>query len=119
ESREHGRLLRGIVQRYEWLLGKALDNRSVVMVVCVAVLAVSYLVYLNLGSEFLPEFDEGAFVLDYFTPAGTSLTETDRILKHVEDMLKDTPEVESYSRRTGLQLGLSLPEPTTGDHFAN
>jgi CzcA family heavy metal efflux pump len=115
ESREQGRLLRGIVVRYEWLLGKALDNRVAVLVVCAAVLAVSYLVYRNLGSEFLPEFDEGAFVLDYFTPPGTSLAETDRILKHVEDMLKDTPEVESYSRRTGLQLGLFITEPNTGD----
>src|SRR4029453_5579635 len=69
----------------------------------------------NLGSEFLPEFDEGAFVLDYFTPAGTSLAETDRILMHVEDMLKNTPEVERYSRRTGLQLGLFITEPNTGD----
>jgi multidrug efflux pump subunit AcrB len=115
ETREQGRLLRAIVKRYEWLLGKALDNRLVVVLLCVVVLAVSYVVYRNLGSEFLPEFDEGAFVLDYFTPPGTSLVETDRILKHVEDMLKDTPEVESYSRRTGLQLGLFITEPNTGD----
>ncbi|MEK6301688.1 MAG: efflux RND transporter permease subunit [Acidobacteriota bacterium] len=115
ESREQGRLLRAIVRRYEWLLEKALDNRPAVIVVCVVVIGLSYLVYRNLGSEFLPEFDEGAFVLDYFTPAGTSLAETDRILKHVEEMLKDTPEVESYSRRTGLQLGLFITEPNTGD----
>ena len=115
ETREQGRLLRAIVVRYEWLLGKALDNRAAVILVCAGVVAVSYLVYRNLGSEFLPEFDEGAFVLDYFTPPGTSLVETDRILKHVEDMLKDTPEVESYSRRTGLQLGLFITEPNTGD----
>ncbi|HXI92878.1 MAG TPA: efflux RND transporter permease subunit [Blastocatellia bacterium] len=115
EAREQGRLLRAIVVRYEWLLGKALDNRAIVLLVCAGVLAGSYLVYRNLGSEFLPEFDEGAFVLDYFTPPGTSLAETDRILKHVEDMLKDTPEVESYSRRTGLQLGLFITEPNTGD----
>jgi multidrug efflux pump subunit AcrB len=115
ESREQGRLLRAIVRRYEWLLGKALDNRLAVIIVCAGVIALSYLVYRNLGSEFLPEFDEGAFVLDYFTPPGTSLAETDRILKHVEKMLKDTPEVESYSRRTGLQLGLFITEPNTGD----
>jgi len=115
EAREQGRLLRAIVVRYEWLLGKALDNRAAVILVCAGVLVVSYVVYRNLGSEFLPEFDEGAFVLDYFTPPGTSLAETDRILKHVEDMLKDTPEVESYSRRTGLQLGLFITEPNTGD----
>jgi len=115
QRRERGKVLSAIVKRYEWLLEKALDNRWAVVLVCVAVLAVSYIVYRNLGSEFLPEFDEGAFVLDYFTPPGTSLEETNRILKHVEQMLKDTPEVESYSRRTGLQLGLSITEPNTGD----
>jgi multidrug efflux pump subunit AcrB len=115
ERREQGRLLRAIVRRYELVLEKALDNRAAVIIVCVIVVALSYVVYQNLGSEFLPEFDEGAFVLDYFTPPGTSLAETDRILKHVEDMLKDTPEVESYSRRTGLQLGLFITEPNTGD----
>jgi multidrug efflux pump subunit AcrB len=115
EMQEHGRLLGAVVRRYEWLLGRALDNRVVVLIVCAGVIAFSYFVYRELGSEFLPEFDEGAFVLDYFTPPGTSLAETDRILKHVEEMLKDTPEVESYSRRTGLQLGLFITEPNTGD----
>ena len=115
EGAEHGRILRSIVGRYEWLLGHALDNRKAVVAVCVGVLALSYLLYQGLGSEFLPEFDEGAFVLDYFTPPGTSLAETDRILKGVEKMLEETPEVESYSRRTGLQLGLSITEPNTGD----
>jgi multidrug efflux pump subunit AcrB len=115
EEAQQGRILRAVVGRYEWLLGRALDNRLLVIVVCLAVMVFSYLLYRGLGSEFLPEFDEGAFVLDYFTPPGTSLTETDRILRHVEQMLKETPEVESYSRRTGLQLGLSITEPNTGD----
>ena len=115
EEAEHGRILRSIVRRYEGLLGYALDNRKAVIAVCIGVLALSYLLYRGLGSEFLPEFDEGAFVLDYFTPPGTSLAETDRILKGVEKMLEETPEVESYSRRTGLQLGLSITEPNTGD----
>jgi multidrug efflux pump subunit AcrB len=79
------------------------------------VLAGSYLLYQTLGSEFLPEFDESAFVLDYIAPAGSSLEETDRMLRHVEEMLKETPEVESYSRRTGLEMGLFVTEPNTGD----
>src|SRR5207253_944528 len=115
EEAQMGGWLRAIVVRYEWLLGKALDNRLLVLAVCVAVLVVSYVVYRGLGSEFLPEFDEGAFVLDYFTPPGTSLTETDRILKHVEQILQENEDVESYSRRTVLQLGLSITEPNTGD----
>jgi multidrug efflux pump subunit AcrB len=115
EEAEQGRFLTAIVRRYERLLGWALENRKTVVVICFGVLAISYLLYHGLGSEFLPEFDEGAFVLDYFTPPGTSLAETDRILKHVEQMLTETPEIESYSRRTGLQLGLSITEPNTGD----
>lgn len=115
ETAEQGRILGAIVRRYEWLLGRALDNRAAVVVVSLCVIAVSYLIYRNVGSEFLPEFDEGAFVLDYNSPPGTSLVETDKILKHVEDMLKDTPEVEGYSRRTGLELGLFITEPNRGD----
>jgi multidrug efflux pump subunit AcrB len=115
EELEQGTVMRAIIGRYEWLLGVALDNRWLVIVVALLVLVGSYVIYRQLGSEFLPEFDEGAFVLDYTAPAGSSLAETDRMLKHVEALLKETPEVESYSRRTGLQLGLSITEPNTGD----
>jgi CzcA family heavy metal efflux pump len=110
-----GRFLRAIIRRYEWVLGHALDNRWAVVLLMALVLVGSYLLYRGLGSEFLPAFDEGAFVLDYIAPPGSSLEETDRMLRHVEAMLKETPEVESYSRRTGLQLGLSITEPNTGD----
>jgi len=112
---EPGRFLSLIVRPYEWLLRFSLKNKWIVLAACVVLFVGSYFLYKNLGSEFLPAFDEGAFVLDYIAPSGTSLQETDRILKHVEEMLKDTPEVESYSRRTGLQLGLSITEPNTGD----
>src|SRR6185369_13141341 len=92
-----------------------LANRWVVAVIAVVVLGGSFLLYRHLGSEFLPVFDEGAFVLDYVAPPGTSLEETDRMLRHIEEMLKEAPEIEGYSRRTGLQLGLSITEPNTGD----
>ena len=69
-----------------------------------------------LGSDLLPEMDEGGFILDYIMPAGSSLTETNRVLEHVEQILHDTPEVENTSRRTGLQLGLAaVTEANTGD----
>jgi CzcA family heavy metal efflux pump len=112
---EFGKILQLIIRPYEWLLRFALRNRLIVLAVCVSVLIISFMIYKNLGSEFLPAFDEGAFVLDYIAPAGSSLEETDRMLQHVEEILKETPEVESYSRRTGLQLGLSITEPNTGD----
>src|SRR2546425_5854032 len=98
------------------MLGYALDNSAIVLVIVGAVLAGSYLLYRSLGSEFLPEFDESALVLDYWAPPGSSLTETDRMLRHVEEMLLKTKEVESYSRRTGLEMGLFVTEPNRGDY---
>ena len=60
--------------------------------------------------------DEGGFILDYFMPAGSSLEETNRVLSSVKRILRDTPEVESTSRRTGLELGLAaVTEANTGD----
>ncbi len=112
---ELGRVMSFIVRPYERLLKFSLNNKWVVIVASVLILFGSFFLYKQLGSEFLPQFDEGAFVLDYVAPPGTSLQETDRILQHVEEILADTPEVESYSRRTGLQLGLSITEPNTGD----
>ena len=72
--------------------------------------------YQALGSDLLPEMDEGGFILDYIMPAGSSLSETNRVLEHVERILHQTPEVESTSRRTGLQMGLAaVTEANTGD----
>ncbi len=115
EEKEIGGILRAIIRRYEAVLGFALNHRAIVLAVILLVVVGSLQLYRNLGSEFLPGFDESAFVLDYVAPPGSSLAETDRILQHVERMLKENPEVESYSRRTGLQLGLAITEPNTGD----
>lgn len=115
EESESGLVMSFVTSQYESVLGVALRNTFAVLMLSVLILIGSYFLYQNLGSEFLPSFDEGAFVLDYIAPPGTSLEETDRMLRHVEALLKDTTEVESYSRRTGLQLGLSITEPNTGD----
>jgi CzcA family heavy metal efflux pump len=80
-----------------------------------AILGTTVFLYAKIGSGFMPEMDEGAFVLDYTAPPGTSLTETDAMLKDVEKILMRVPEVESYSRRTGTQLGFFITEPNTGD----
>jgi len=115
DEESRGRILGAIIRRYESVLGLALDQRWIIGIVIVLVLAGSYALYHVLGSEFLPEFDESAFVLDYLAPAGSSLEETNRMLGHVEEMLMKTPEVESYSRRTGLEMGLFVTEPNRGD----
>ncbi|HEY0763097.1 MAG TPA: efflux RND transporter permease subunit [Pyrinomonadaceae bacterium] len=115
DEETHGRFLGAIIRRYESILSVALDKKWIVGLTIVLVLGGSYLLYRTLGSEFLPEFDESAFILDYLAPAGSSLAETNRMLQGVEELLLKTPEVESYSRRTGLEMGLFVTEPNTGD----
>jgi multidrug efflux pump subunit AcrB len=107
--------LRWLSARYERALRFSLVHPKTVLGGALLLLGGAVLMYFRLGSGFLPELDEGAFVLDYIMPAGTSLEESDRVLRHIEEMLKETPEVESYSRRTGAQLGLAITEPNTGD----
>src|SRR5438132_14344712 len=76
----------------------------------------SYVCYRTSGSDLMPAMDEGGFTVDYLTPAGTSLAETNRMVTHIEQIMKSVPEVESTSRRTGLQLGLAaVTEANTGD----
>lgn len=70
-----------------------------------------------LETGFLPEMDEGSIVLDYVSPPGTSLEETDRMLSEVEKLIIATPEVQAYSRRTGTQMGFFITEPNTGDYL--
>ena len=115
DEETHSGFLGAIIRRYEAVLGFALDNRWIVALTILLVFVGSFFLYRGLGSLFLPEFDESAFILDYIAPSGSSLAETDRMLQHVEEMLRQTPEVESYSRRTGLEMGLFVTEPNTGD----
>jgi CzcA family heavy metal efflux pump len=105
-----------IIEFYERWLRRALEHPRWLLGGAVALIAVSFLCYKFLGSDLLPEMDEGGFILDYLTPPGSSLQETDRIVAHLEKMLQQTPEVESTSRRTGLQLGLAaVTEANRGD----
>ena len=71
----------------------------------------------QLETGFLPEMDEGSIVLDYNSPPGTSLQETDRMLQEVEKIIVQTPEVEAYSRRTGTEMGFFITEPNRGDYL--
>lgn len=75
------------------------------------------LVFPRLQTGFLPEMDEGSIVLDYSSPPGTSLEETDRMLREVEKEIVKIPEVAAYSRRTGTQMGFFITEPNTGDYL--
>jgi multidrug efflux pump subunit AcrB len=81
-----------------------------------AIVVLAAVCYNLLDTGLLPEMDEGGFILDYFTPPGSSLAESNRILTHIEEILHATPEVENTSRRTGMQLGLvAVTEANNGD----
>jgi CzcA family heavy metal efflux pump len=113
---DHGRLMRVVLRWHERGLTWSLNRPFVLLGICVVLVLGSWFSYKALGSDLLPEMDEGGFVLDYIMPAGSSLTETNRVLEHVHRILHDMPEVESTSRRTGLQMGLSpVTEANTGD----
>jgi multidrug efflux pump subunit AcrB len=88
-----------------------------VLALIAPLLAGGYYCYQHTGSGFMPKMDEGGFILDYVATPGMSLTETDRLLRQVEAILGETPEVQTYSRRTGLQLGGGITEANEGDFF--
>lgn len=87
-----------------------------IILICILVFSM-FLIVPRLETGFLPEMDEGSIVLDYATTAGTSIVETDRILKEAEKIITSIPEVQAYSRRTGTQMGFFITEPNTGDYL--
>ncbi|MGO9641484.1 MAG: efflux RND transporter permease subunit [Candidatus Acidiferrales bacterium] len=102
---------RGYEKGVRW----ALRHRGIVAGATVVLLAVGVFLYWKVETGFLPEMDEGGFVLDYLTPPGTSLAETDRIVHQMELLIAKTPETESFSRRTGAEMGLFATEQNKGD----
>ena len=118
ESHLSGFFLRVVNFHGRWLR-RALERPRTLLLFSLALIAVSYVCYHFSGTDLLPEMDEGGFVLDYLMPAGSSLAETNRVITHVEQILHEIPEIESTSRRTGLQLGLaSVTEANYGDIVA-
>jgi CzcA family heavy metal efflux pump len=112
---EGGFLLRRVLGLYELGLRLALRHRWLTLLACAVVLFLGLGIYQRLESEFLPPMDEGGFVIDYVAPFGTSLAETDRQLLIAEKILLANADIESFSRRTGARLALSIAEPNTGD----
>ena len=116
EHGESGPLMDRVLRWHRSALDWSLSRPLWLGVLCVLLAGGTYLGYRGLGSDLLPEMDEGGFILDYVMPAGSSLDSTNRVLGHVHEILKSTPEVESTSRRTGLQMGLAaVTEANTGD----
>jgi multidrug efflux pump subunit AcrB len=105
-----------VLQLHKRALDWALAKPLWVGAACVLLVIGTWAGYNALGSDLLPEMDEGGFILDYIMPAGSSLSETNRVLEHVERILHATPEVEITSRRTGMEMGFNaVHEANTGD----
>jgi CzcA family heavy metal efflux pump len=105
-----------VVNFYSRAMQRVLQRPWLLAVSSAVIVALSVLSYWRLETDLLPEMDEGGFILDYFTPPGSSLAESNRILLHIEKILRSMPEVENTSRRTGLQLGLAaVTEANRGD----
>jgi CzcA family heavy metal efflux pump len=110
---------RGLDRSYSMVAGLFIEHGWVAAFSLVVLLTGAVLLYRHIGTDFLPAMDEGSIILDYWTPPGTSLTDTDKMLQEVEKVILSTPDVESYSRRTGTQLGFFITEPNAGDYVIN
>jgi CzcA family heavy metal efflux pump len=113
---ENGPFMRRVLSLHSRVLGWTIRRSWALVAISGVLIVVGYFAYSALGSNLLPEMDEGSFILDYIMPAGSSLATTNKALDRVEKILRDTPEVSITTRRTGLQLGLAaVTEANTGD----
>ena len=117
ESEREGRLTMLIHAAYAALMAKLLARPVWLLAGILPLLLAGLLAYQAVGTGFMPSMDEGGFTFDYRSQPGTSLTETDRLLRQVEGIIKSNPNVDTYSRRTGAQLGGGLTEANEGDFF--
>ena len=114
-AKEHGPLFERVLRLYDAALKLGLRRRWLLPVGALAIIGLTGYFAMRLDTGLMPEMDEGAFILDYTTPPGTSLDESDRLMKKIEAILQATPEVSAYSRRTGTELGFAITEPNRGD----
>jgi CzcA family heavy metal efflux pump len=112
-----GRLSQRVIHRYQGLLQRWLKRPVWILLLVLPLIVIGALAYSRVGTGFMPAMDEGGFTFDYISKPGTSLEETGRLLNQVEAIIRANPYVDTYSRRTGLQLGDGLTEANTGDIF--
>ena len=118
ELEEHsmGRTIRRVIRLYDRWFRRALARPWWVAMISAALIPISIFCYNRIGSDLLPKMDEGSFIVDYVTPPGSSLRESNRMITHIMKIIQSVPEVEGTSRRTGLQLGLAaVTEANVGD----
>ncbi len=114
-AREAGRIYHVVQTAFLTALRLFIRVPVLAIVGAVASVVVAYFIYNNIGSDYLPPLDEGAFILDYITPPQSTLADTTALLDSIQSVVKSTPEVTGFSRRTGTQLGFFLTESNRGD----
>ncbi|WP_050470066.1 efflux RND transporter permease subunit [Herbaspirillum chlorophenolicum] len=115
--KDHGRLTAWFHARYAALMQRLLKRPALVLLAILPLALAGFIGYQKVGSGFMPSMDEGGFVLDYYSEPGTAVTETDRLVRQVEAIVRANPNVQTYSRRTGTGLGGGISEPNHGDFF--
>ena len=106
-----------LARQHTRLLDRVFRQPLLLAAAVLPLLVLGFIAYGKVPSGFMPQVDEGGFVMDFYTKPGTSLTETERELSQVEAILRSVPEVDTFSRRTGTGLGADLGEPHHGDFF--
>ncbi|GAC04436.1 MAG: AcrB/AcrD/AcrF family protein [Alteromonadaceae bacterium] len=117
EKEDNGKIFKTVLSCYKKIMNRMFLKPWIAIIWILPMLLIGYYSYNKLGSGFMPQMDEGGFILDYVAPASTSLAETDRLLQQIEQIIQENPNVDTYSRRTGLQLGGGLTEANEGDFF--
>ena len=117
EEHQETRFASWMNRRYAFLVERVTARPVLVFLGLLPLIVVAAFAFTRVGSGFMPSMDEGGFVLDYHTEPGTSVTETDRLMKQIESIIRANPNVATYSRRTGAGLGGDLNEPNKGDFF--
>ncbi|MDE3073317.1 MAG: efflux RND transporter permease subunit, partial [Pseudomonadota bacterium] len=112
-----GRFTQRMMAAYERILQQWLRRPLLVLLLVAPLLLAGGFAFTRVGTGFMPQMDEGGFILDYLSRPGTSLEETDRLLRQAEAIIRANPYVDTYSRRTGLQLGGGVTEANQGDFF--
>lgn len=120
EERSMGRVVSRIIRFYDKWFRRTMEHLWLLPILGVVLILVSYFCYRRIGSDLLPAMDEGTFILDYVTPPGSSMAESNRMVEHILQIVHSVPEVTATSRRTGLQLGLAaVTEANIGDISVN
>jgi cobalt-zinc-cadmium resistance protein CzcA len=116
-SEKENLVIRLCKRLYRPALMWTLAHRVAVIVVAVGLLAVSILTLTRLGSEFLPELNEGTMWVNIYFPPGISINETKRLAAAVREILHGSDVVKSVISKAGRPEDGTDPKPINMAEF--